>query len=139
MRSAIVVGWMFALVGCADQTASPLTNTESDGPSVISHMSVTEVASLLKSDPEVRVLDVRTGFEFGFGNIAGAEQINYFSFSFRERVAQLDRNATWVVHCKSGHRSGPSVRIMEELGFTSIIHMDGGFDAWKRAGLPINQ
>jgi rhodanese-related sulfurtransferase len=41
-----------------------------------------------------------------------------------------------MVHCKSGHRSERAVKIMRNKGFTHIIHMDGGYDAWKALAPP---
>lgn len=105
----------------------------------VMHLSVRDVADLLKRNGEARVLDVRLGFEYDNGHIDGAERINYFSPYFRRDVSTLDRDATWVVHCKSGHRSSRAIRIMAELGFNRIVHMDGGFDAWREAGLPVAQ
>ncbi len=105
----------------------------------VRNLSVGEVADLLEKDSGARVLDVRLGIEFRNGHIEGAQRINYFSPFFRKEVSKLDRGATWVVHCKSGHRSVRAVRVMHDLGFDAIVHMDGGFDAWRAAGLPVSE
>jgi len=103
------------------------------------HLPARDVAALIDTDRDIRVLDVRFGFEYSKGHIEGAQRINYLSPFFRRDVSRLDRSARWVVHCKSGHRSIGAVRIMAGLGFIQIIHMDGGFDAWRKADLPIAQ
>ena len=105
----------------------------------ITNLSVQEVADLLAEDDDFRVLDLRFGFEHSRGHIDGAQRINYLSPFFRRDVSKLNRNAPWIVHCKSGHRSTLAVQTMADLGFINIIHMDGGFDAWREADLPITK
>lgn len=103
----------------------------------IRHVSVDEAKTLIDSHPEIIVLDVRKGTEYKAGHIENAININYLSLGFRKKVSALDDAETYLVHCKSGHRSGRAVTIMKDAGITDIIHMDGGFDAWKDAGYPM--
>ena len=128
--------WVFVLATFVFPFSLATAET-ADDTSKIRHMAPAQVLEFLRTRPDAKVLDVRFGFEFRRGHVTGATNLNYLSLSFKRRLKQLNKNRTWVVHCKSGHRSGPAVRVMEELGFKSIIHMEGGFDAWKQAGLPI--
>ena len=105
----------------------------------VRHVNAEQAAAILKQDPSVHILDVRTGLEYKFGHIEGAENINYYGFSFKKKLAKLDKNVTWLVHCKVGVRSGKTLPLMKEAGLTSIIHLDGGIDAWKDAGLPVTR
>jgi len=114
--------------------AAPEIGTEKNG---VIHVNATEAAELLKSDPSVIVLDVRTRGEYESGHIDGAVQINYFSPNFRARLSELDGEATYLVHCKSGGRSSRAVRLLKDQGTETIYHLDGGIKAWKKAGLPI--
>jgi len=41
-----------------------------------------------------------------------------------------------VVVCGSVNGSGPVARELRRRGFTDVTHVDGGFPAWKDAGLP---
>ena len=101
------------------------------------HVTATEAFEILEEYPSVKVLDVRTGFEYNWGHISNAVNINYYSFKFKKKLDMLDKNTTWLVLCRSGVRSGKSVSIMQSLGFTSIIHLDGGTAEWTRAELPL--
>jgi rhodanese-related sulfurtransferase len=51
------------------------------------------------------------------------------------RVAQLD--AVIVVICQQGYQSSLAASTLQELGFTRATDLDGGFEAWRAAGLPI--
>ena len=103
------------------------------------HVSPAEAAQLLKQHSDIKILDVRTGIEFKRGHVKHAENVNYFSFSFRKSLNKLDKNAIWILHCESGNRSGRATPVMQEAGFESIIHMDDGLDAWQEAGLPLDK
>ena len=83
------------------------------------------------------VLDIRTPEEFAEGHIPDAKNVDFFSKSFRETLEKLDKDAPIVMHCQSGGRSGQALPIFKELGFTKVFHMNGGFSAWSKAGLPV--
>lgn len=83
------------------------------------------------------VLDVRTGEEYREGHIPGALLIDFRSPTFRDEIAALDRNRTYLIYCRTGNRSGSAVQLMEELGFGSIYHLEGGIVSWNEEGLPV--
>ena len=105
----------------------------------VRHVNATEAAEIVQKYPSVQVLDVRTGFEYKRGHISNAININYYSLKFKEKLDKLDKNTTWLVHCRTGVRSGKSLPILQALGFTSIIHLDGGTSAWTRASQPLQK
>lgn len=94
-------------------------------------------AQKLIQDGSVTVLDVRTPAEFTGGHIAGATNIDIYEDSFPEKVRALDPNLTYVVNCQSGGRSARACSVMQELGITDIMNLEGGIGAWKNAGLPV--
>ena len=103
------------------------------------HVTPAEAAQLIEEHAEIKVLAVRTGWEHNRGHVEGSENLNYYSFSFKKSLKKSDKKTIWLIHCKSGVRSGRTIPIMQEAGFQSIIHMDGGFDAWREAGLTVNK
>ncbi len=124
------------VVGAALMVAPVLLPTQS-AAQVIRNVSAPQAAELLKSDAAVKVLDIRTPREFRAGHIQSAINVDFYSKQFRQKLAKLDPKATYVMHCKSGVRSRRSLKILRELGFTRIVHMRGGFDAWKRSKLTV--
>jgi phage shock protein E len=91
------------------------------------------------ADTNVVVLDVRTPDEFKAGHIRGAKSVDFRSADFAKKLGELDRNKTYLVHCASGGRSTSSLETFQKLGFKSVVHLDGGFNAWKRAGKPVEK
>lgn len=96
-----------------------------------------KAAQALIADQKATVLDVRTPEEFAEGHIPNAKNVDFFSKSFRETLEKLDKDAPIVMHCQSGGRSGQALPIFKEMGFTKVFHMNGGFSAWSKAGLPV--
>ena len=45
-----------------------------------------------------------------------------------------DKDQTLVLYCKSGPMSASAAKELAALGYTNIIELKGGFNAWKRAG-----
>lgn len=42
-----------------------------------------------------------------------------------------------ILHCASGGRSALGVETLRALGYKNVAHLDGGFNAWKAAGKPV--
>lgn len=49
-----------------------------------------------------------------------------------------DRGKAAVFHCKSGMRTQANAARLLAQGFREAYYLDGGIDAWKRAGLPVH-
>jgi rhodanese-related sulfurtransferase len=89
-----------------------------------------------KGNRDFVVLDVRTPGEFAKGHLDGAVLVDYRSAGFREEMAGFDRTKTYLVYCRTGHRSTRALGIMSELGFRSYYHLEGGITRWAEEGLP---
>lgn len=91
---------------------------------------------ILEKNPVV--IDVRTPEEYAAGRLEKARlNIDYYAPDFREKLAALDRNAEYLIYCRTGKRSAKSLEIMKELGFTGAGHILGGITAWQQAGYPV--
>ena len=42
-----------------------------------------------------------------------------------------------VLYCASAWRSALAAETLQKMGVPSICHLEGGFSAWKKAGLPV--
>jgi len=113
-----------------------LTNTaaRADDPAAVRHVDASGASKLIKDDPKVVLIDIRTPEEFAAGRIKGASNINYYAGDFRASLRKLDATKTYLVYCASGGRSTKSLELFQKLGFKSVVHLDGGFKAWEKAG-----
>ncbi len=78
-----------------------------------------------------QVIDVRPEEELVEGEIEGHTTINFFDPSFKDEVDKLDRDKTYLLHCRSGNRSGKACQIMGQMGFDRLYNLDGGIQAWN--------
>lgn len=69
------------------------------------------------------------------GSIAGTDAAIPFD-EVGDRVAELpqDRAATLAVYCKTGRMSAEAVATLRGLGYTDIVELSGGMDAWVADG-----
>lgn len=86
-----------------------------------------------------QIVDVRTPEEYKEGHIKNAMNIHLYDKDFKDRIAELDKEERVYVYCKVGGRSASAVEIMKANGFTNIVELDGGMDAWLDAKKPIEQ
>jgi rhodanese-related sulfurtransferase len=85
-----------------------------------------------------QIIDVRTLPEFHAGHIADAHLIDFYGKDFVQKLKQLDKNKTYLLYCRSGNRSGKTLKVMKKLGFKSAYNMQGGMKAWIRANYPVS-
>ncbi len=105
----------------------------------IRDIEAAEAARLIAKDDAVVILDIRTPGEFSQGHIKGAMNIDYMADDFATKLAALDKDDTYIMHCQSGGRSGKSLSQFRELGFATVLHMEAGFAGWQKAGHPIEK
>jgi rhodanese-related sulfurtransferase len=54
-----------------------------------------------------------------------------------ERLDELDRQRPTAVACASGYRSSIAASTLAARGFTDVSDLLGGYDAWAKAGRPV--
>jgi len=123
-RSALAALFSLLLIaGCSPGT------TEGVG---VRTVSASEAVKVLDSRV---VIDVRGPDEVAEGAIVGATVLDFNAGEFQAKIGDYDRNAAYLVYCRSGNRSGQAVAIMKELGFTDVIDA-GAYADLAAAGAP---
>ena len=82
------------------------------------------------------LIDVREDNEFEAGHAAG---VKHMSRGIIERdIVQTfpDKSTELVLYCGGGYRSALSADMLQKMGYTNVISMDGGWKAWKDSGAP---
>src|SRR6478609_4080962 len=89
-----------------------------------------ELQLLIKQQDDIYLLDVRERLEHETFNIGG-ELISLSDVM--SNAASIPQNRPVVVYCKKGIRSQLAIqRLEDKFGFTNLINLKGGLEAWKR-------
>lgn len=83
---------------------------------------------------EIVLIDVRTPAEYMMEHVDGAFLMP-MAF-FRPEALPTQDGKRIVLHCGSGARSSKVAEKALAAGVSPFAHMEGGFGAWKQAGLP---
>ena len=82
------------------------------------------------------IVDVREASEWEQGHLPKAVHISKSYVEQQIEAAVPDRDAPVVLYCAGGVRSLFAAQTLEQLGYTNVASMSGGFQGWKSAGLP---
>ena len=103
-----------------------------------------DVRAALENDGAI-LIDIRQDYQLAAdGVVPGALLIHRNVLEWRcdpssgghdARVGGLDRRV--VVMCDEGYTSSLAAVALQELGFARVTDLDGGFQAWRAAGLPV--
>lgn len=105
------------------------------GPSV-PNITAEELSQKLKVGKHPLVLDVRQPDEFRTGHISGAKLVPLNEL--RRRMGELPRGREIACICATGNRSSSAARTLAKEGFT-VLNVQGGMLAWRRAKLPVQK
>ncbi|WP_298473450.1 rhodanese-like domain-containing protein [uncultured Maribacter sp.] len=78
------------------------------------------------------LVDVRTPSEYNNGHIENAININWFDDNFAEQFNNINKEKTIYLYCKVGGRSAKAQAKLSSLGYTNVINLDGGYDAYSK-------
>ena len=118
----------FFLLACSSLTCAELTPPLPGAPSYI-NIDVEKTQEMLEENHEqIILLDVRTKEEYSTENIPGA--INIPLPDLENRMTELDKSKTLIVHDQSGGKSNTASDTLAQHGFI-VYNMPGGIDAWK--------
>jgi len=111
----------------------------------IENLTVDQVAEE-QADQDVVLVDIRESEEIvQHGRIPGAIHLPRGMLEFYADPTstyhreQLSPDKRVILHCAAGGRSALAVRTLQEMGYTNVAHLDGGFTAWKKAGRPVDE
>jgi molybdopterin/thiamine biosynthesis adenylyltransferase len=106
---------------------------------LIKEVQADEVAGQLGKTGQPRIVDVREQHEWDAGHIPGAEHIplGTVAEAAAERLPKKDERI--VLHCAAGVRSAVATYQLQQLGYTNVSSMAGGFGAWREIGAPVEE
>lgn len=104
---------------------------------VIDEVDAVEAAR--RHDAGAILLDVREPDETQTGSVAGALLVPRGMLELQIEQKVSDRSVPVVVMCAGGTRSALAAKTMLDMGYSDVVSLAGGFNAWKDAGLKWGQ
>lgn len=125
MKNVLQVFLLFTFISCQSQTKTATT------------VPVNEFEKEMNTHGS-QILDVRTAGEFKSGHIKNALLAEWTNKDeFYRRVKYVDKDRPVYIYCLSGGRSAAAADWMRKNGYTKVIELDGGINAWKNAEKPL--
>ena len=108
-----------------------------DARNRIREVTVDETKERMKANPTVRLIDVREDNEWAAGRAAGS---THLAKGIIERDIEAEvphKGAELILYCGGGYRSALAADVLQQMGYTNVFSMAGGWKAWKDSGAPI--
>ena len=112
-------------VALVDAARAEITETDAEA-----------VRQRLDADDGFVLIDTREPDEWDRGHLPGAVHVprGVLERDIEQLVPTLD--ADIVLYCGGGYRSALAAKSLQDMGYTSVASMDGGWRAWTTAELP---
>lgn len=116
----------------AEPSTSDVTTTVSESASQL--LEPAGFARYMEDNPDVPVINVHVPYE---GHIEGTD-----SFVVFDKIADWDglpedRSAPLALYCRSGNMSAQATETLEAMGYTNVVDLEGGMNAWSDAGFEL--
>jgi rhodanese-related sulfurtransferase len=95
------------------------------------------------SDSNVQIVDIRDVRELTNGTVVGSYHAPRCMLEFwvdpespYHKKLWADESKEFILFCGAGWRSALAAKTLQDMGMTNVAHIDGGYEAWVKAGLP---
>ena len=110
----------------------------------INSISPRALNDMIRSGSQVHLIDVRTPAEYRSGHAFGAismplDELNPDSLNKRLGDTPAGRVSPLFLTCQSGLRAEQAAERLHNAGFDKLYLVDGGTEAWRKAGLPMQR
>lgn len=107
-----------------------LTGCSSTHESSYQQISPREAQTIMETEEDIIILDVRTPEEFAAGHIPGAVNIPVETIGSASIPALPRKDQKILIYCRSGNRSKAASQRLADQGYTQILEF-GGIRSWK--------
>jgi rhodanese-related sulfurtransferase len=105
-----------------------------DAKSRIREVTVEQTQQRLSLNPDAKLIDVREDNEWQTAHAAGAEHLGKGVIE-RDIEEQVPNKSTeLILYCGGGFRSALAAEVLQQMGYTNVFSMAGGWKAWKDSG-----
>jgi len=96
---------------------------------IIQSISAEKARDLLKTRPDIQIVDIRDARSFESAHIPGSTHLS--EQNIEQFIKDTQPDTALIVMCYHGISSQGAIAYLSSRGFTETYSMDGGFEAWS--------
>lgn len=105
-------------------------------------MSITTITpgqlhDLVQSGKTVELIDVRTPAEFREVHVEFARNLPLNTLDAKQLISAHDHSQPLYLICRSGNRAEQACEKLVAAGYSNVVNVEGGTQAWDQAELPV--
>ena len=108
-----------------------------DAKSRIKEVNVAETRDRLQENPDAKLIDVREDKEWDAAHAAGSIHLGKGIIERDIEATVSDKSTELILYCGGGYRSALAADVLQNMGYTNVYSMAGGWKAWQESGAPI--
>ena len=108
-----------------------------DAKTRVREVTVDATQQRLKENSNAKLIDVREDNEWQAGRAAGAEHLGKGIIERDIEAKVPDKSTELILYCGGGFRSALAADVLQQMGYTNVFSMAGGWKAWKDSGAEI--
>lgn len=98
----------------------------------MTNTTVSQVKERLDKGEPLHIIDVREANEYAEDNI-GATLLPLSELrNFDAEAIEDFKDQELIIHCRSGKRSIEACLLLEQMGFTNVVNLEGGIMEWRQ-------
>ena len=110
-----------------------------DAKTRIKEVTVTDTKERMKQNPAAKLIDVREDNEWDSAHAAGAIHLGKGIIERDIETTVPDKSTELILYCGGGYRSALAADALEQIGYTNVFSMAGGWKAWRDSGGEIEE
>src|ERR1044072_7089508 len=105
-----------------------------DAKSRVREITVADTLQRLRANGEAKLIDVREDKEWEAAHAAGAVHLGKGIIERDIETTVPDKDTELILYCGGGYRSALAADALQQMGYTNVFSMAGGWKAWNEAG-----
>jgi len=110
-----------------------------DAKSRVRQTDIEGYRKTLETGAKPLLIDVREDNEWFAGHAAGARHIGKGIIERDIETLVPNKSTPMVLYCGGGFRSALAADVLQKMGYTDVISLDGGWRAYQQADLPVER
>lgn len=139
LRLAIVVvavATVSTACGGSDASEDSLPAVEATSPQAnpVELVDPDGFSAALAARSDMPLINVHVPYE---DHIEGTDAFIAFDSILESADLPTDKEAPIALYCRSGNMSAQASAVLADAGYTNVIDLDGGMNAWEASGNPL--